>query len=70
MHALFVTYDGKSGKLHTEAGDRVVVACGASELWSLRMLASSLRCNGSASVIEVELHHYDFETVSIRHAAA
>jgi hypothetical protein len=70
MFALFVTYDGKSGKLYAEAGDRVVVACGANELWSLRMLASSLRCSGSASVFEVELHNYDFETVSVRHAAA
>ena len=55
LYALYQTYNGVSGKLYTDHFERVVVARTTNELWSLRMLASSLRSESSGYVYEVTL---------------
>lgn len=69
MYALFITHNGRDGHLYSDHNERVVIACGKQDLFALRILASSLRNDSSAHVVEVELIDYAHDVVCIQRAA-
>jgi hypothetical protein len=69
MHALLVTRDHRGGRFYCEHG-AVVVANGPSDLWRLRLLASSLRNESGAEVYEMELPgSWQGEVIHVRNVA-